>query len=92
MTNGYKVIDMLSTPIKVSTATKAVVPGIYDAIEETFKPLLLTGIVINDTTDKEFPPAYIQPVVNSTNFDFTVYGYAITVTDDDEIYYTAAEN
>lgn len=92
MTNGYKVIDLKGTPIKVSTATKAVVPGIYDAIEESRKPIMLTGIVVNDTTDKEFHPAHIQPAVSGTDYVFTLYGYDMTITDDDEIYYTASES
>lgn len=91
MKGGYKIIDLKGAPIKVSTATKAVIPGVYDAIESTTKPILLEGLVVNDTTNKEFIPAFITPSVDSGNYVFSVYDYNFVVTDDDEVYWVAQE-
>lgn len=85
MTNGYKVIDLKGTNILESTETKATVDGIYEAIEETFKPILLAGICIDG---EEHAPAFIQPKASESTFVFTLYGYDMTITDDDEIYFT----
>lgn len=93
MIGGYKIINLKSEPIGVSTEqTHTEIPGIYEAIESTMKPILLEGIVLDiDGTETEIPPCFIAPITSSGDFVFTIYTYTLTVTDDDEIYYTAAE-
>lgn len=87
---GYKIIDLGGAVVKVSTATKTKVPGIYEAIEETRKPILLSGLVV-DVSDvlTEYGDVFISVAVSGTDFTFTFNGVVFTITDDDEIYYTA---
>lgn len=82
---GYRIIDLGDVTIGAATAEHAVVEGIYDAIEGTRKPILISGL---HTADVECHDVFVQPEVSSGDFVFTACGLAITVNDDDEIYYT----
>lgn len=45
---GYQIIDLKNFPFDSSKGNSVVIDGIYEKIEGTLKPILLTGIVIND--------------------------------------------
>jgi len=94
---GYRILDIKGFPVKVSTATKQVIPGIYEFLEATTKPILLSGLSVivttaNTDTETEYKDTFIEAHVSSNNFVFTAFGINFTVTDDDEIYFTAAED
>lgn len=60
---GYQIINLGNHP---HTAGVGVVhEGVYDKIEGTKKPILLSGIAVNDT---EYHDTYIFPCVNGTNY------------------------
>lgn len=79
---GYQIVDFKRTALSTSAETAPVVPGVYAAIEGTQKRLVASGLLIDDA---ELPDASIMPTVVSGDYVFTVYGYIITVTDDDEV-------
>lgn len=60
---GYQIINLNDHPH--TTGVGAIHEGIYDKIEGTRKPILLSGIVINAV---EYHDTYIFPTVNGTNY------------------------
>lgn len=60
---GYQIINLDNHPHTSGVGT--VHDGIYEKIEGTKKPILLSGIVVNAI---EYHDAYIFPCVNGTNF------------------------
>lgn len=75
---GYQIIDLRETPI-VGTIT---VPGVYDLIEGTNKAILISGFVHNGT---EYNDAFVQFTVSGSDFVGDLYGYTMTITDEDQI-------
>lgn len=80
---GYKLIslekvDMLSLEVGV------VIKGIHEKIEASYgKPLLLTGIVIDEVEKND---VYIEELkVVGGSFVFKAYGYEITIDDEDNV-------
>lgn len=78
---GYKIIDFKDNALSTTSVT---IDGIYDSIENNYrKPLLLSGLVLNSV---EKPDAFALPIVSGTSFVFeNVYGYDITITQDDGV-------
>ena len=60
---GYQIIDLGGH--NHTSGVGAIHEGIYDKIEGTSKPILLSGIVLNAV---EYHDTYIFPCVNGTNF------------------------
>lgn len=60
---GYQIINLNDHPH--TTGVGVTHEGIYDKIEGTRKPILLSGIVVNDV---EYHDTYIFPTVNGTNY------------------------
>lgn len=60
---GYKIINL--EDYSFTTGTAVTVKGIYDLIEETNKPILLSGLTL-DT--KEIPDFYVLFIVNGSDF------------------------
>ncbi|MCQ2077232.1 MAG: hypothetical protein MJZ20_09475 [Bacteroidaceae bacterium] len=84
---GYLIIDFKG---KSLSDVKTVIDGIYDRIEgNKGKAMLLSGLVLGGV---EKPDAFATYKVDSGNFVFTVYGYDITITDDDEITIAEAQS
>lgn len=78
---GYKIIDLKGT--NLTTAEAVTITGIYDKIENSYhKPLLLSGIVIDDVEKND---VYVQPQLSSTSYVFELYGYTLTITDEDSL-------
>lgn len=77
---GYKIIDFKG---KTLSGTKTVIPGIYEAIEGTDKAIMASGVVISTT---EFKDEFVPVELSSGDYLITPFhGYAITITDDDEV-------
>lgn len=77
---GYQLVDLKNENFAVGT--KKTIAGVYDLIEGTRKPILISGIQIAST---EYHDAFVTPVVSSSNFVFVVYGYTFTIDADDGI-------
>ena len=60
---GYQIINLEGHPH--TSGEGAVHEGIYDKIEGTSKPILLSGIVVNAI---EYHDTYIFPCVNGSNY------------------------
>lgn len=96
MIGGYKIIDFKGVPIKEYTETKAVIPGIYNRIEESYKMMVVENCVINiNSSNIELKPLAVLPIVTSSDYVFQhiydEYILSVFVTDDDEVYYTVDE-
>lgn len=78
---GYKIIDLKNTNFTVGTASAIV--GVYDAIARNYgKAIMLNGIVIGGV---EFPNTFVELTSGSTCYNGKVYGYNITINDDNEV-------
>lgn len=60
---GYQIIDLGNHAH--TSGVGAIHEGIYEKIEGTSKPILLSGIVVNAV---EYHDTYIFPCVNGSNF------------------------
>ena len=94
MTGGYKIIDFAKCPAVVVGAVSdfATLDGVYDAIEETKKPLLFENFRTKaGNTVTEHKSFFAVPQISGTDFVFAVSvvdeltTMIITITDDDEI-------
>lgn len=86
MKGGYQIIDLKGIEIEAAGTT---IPGVYNLIEGSQVPILLTGI--NDETLGELKPRFVAFDVSGTDFvGYLNPGYTITVDDDDLIVIAAA--
>lgn len=78
---GYKIVSLKGNDLTSESAF--IIKGIYEELRDSYsKPILVTDIVIDDEKQQD---AYA--VVKKTDFGYTidVYGYALTVTDEDTV-------
>ena len=76
---GYKIISLEGKDLTTSFS----VTGIYNALTETYqKTILVTGIVISGEKKND---AYTEVNIDSDDYKFTIYGYEVTVADDDSV-------
>ncbi len=79
---GYQIVDLRGESL---SGTAVTIPGTYEKIEGTRKPILLTNINKGGT---EIHNSFVSPLVSSSNFLITLpdgSGEVITITPDDEI-------
>lgn len=80
MVGGYKIIDLKN---KNHTPGVGMVHNdIYDEVEATKKPILLSNIVIDDT---EYKDTYVTVTLNESDFKASVYGYTVTINSNDVV-------
>lgn len=77
---GYQIIDLKNKQLTIGTGM--VYNGVYELIEGTSKPILLSGINI---AGKEYHDTFIDLTVSGSSFIATVYGKKITITDNDVV-------
>ncbi len=82
---GYQIVNLGNKNLKSNVGM--VYDGIYDIIEGTNKPILLTGITVNDT---EYHDGFCFPSVVESSFILTLmispsYALRFTVTDTDVV-------
>lgn len=80
MVGGYKIIDLKKK--NHTTGVGMLNDGIYDAIEETTKPIMLSNLVYED---KEYKDVFVTVNLNESNFVINVYGLTITITSTDVV-------
>ena len=81
---GYQIINLNNHPH--TSGVGAVHEGIYDKIEATSKPILLSGIVVNAV---EYHDTYIFPCVNGSNYVAVV---GVNPTTNEEIVINIQDN
>lgn len=87
---GYKIIDLKGKPLTPNVGM--VYEGIYESIEETRKPILLTGLaILIDGNIMEYKDTYVLFYLLEGQYIATllIEGITITVTDNDIVTITA---
>lgn len=79
-TGGYQIIDLENK--ELTLATGMVFEGIYDKIEGTRKPILISGINIEGT---EYHDTFVELTVSGSSYVGTIYGKNISITDVDVV-------
>lgn len=75
---GYQIIDLKHK--KLVAASNISLPGIYNRIESTTKPLLLSNINVNGVEKHD---SFITPTISGTNYVITIYGLKLTIASSD---------
>ena len=70
---GYQIIDLKNFPFDTIKNNSVVIEGIYDKIESTLKPILLTGMVVDDI---EVRNQFVTPRVSGSEYGLFVSGNA----------------
>lgn len=83
---GYQIIDLQDKELVTDTPMQY--EGIYDLLESTRKPVMLCGITIDGN---EYHNTYAEFKVNGSQFEATIYGKKIAVTDLDIVTITNLE-
>lgn len=73
---GYQIIDLENKELTLGVGM--VYNGIYDKVEGTRKPILISGLNIGGV---EYHDTYVDFTVSGTNFVGSVYGKTITISD-----------
>lgn len=84
---GYQIINLLN--MNFVNTVSMVVDGIYDKIEGSIKPILLSGITIDDV---EYHDLFVNPIVIGSSYVISAYGYIIEISDIDVVTVTKVED
>lgn len=83
---GYQIIDISGYALDPNEPTPVVIPGIYSTIESTRKPILISGLSINDT---EFSDLFTLFYSNASTFNgeirIAAQPFIMEVNADDEV-------
>ena len=84
---GYQIIDLKNFKFIGDNSDSFTIDGIYDKIAGTKKPILITGLYVNNTKAQNF---YCYPIVGKNECVITTpkidtYAYTITITRIDTI-------
>lgn len=74
---GYKIVNLKGIDVNTPGAT---IKGVYDAIESTRKPIVLSGLVI---AGKEYHDVFANFVSGGSNYSCTFDNVTLTVSDAD---------
>ena len=77
---GYQIIDLKGK--NLTTDVGMVYEGIYDLIESTRKPILLSGIQVDDT---EYQDVFTSVTINGSAFELKAYNKIFTIEDTDVV-------
>lgn len=77
---GYQIIDLKGK--NLTTDVGMVYEGIYELIEGTTKPILLSGIQVDDT---EYQDVYVSVSINGSAFELKAYNKIFTIEDTDVV-------
>lgn len=78
---GYQIIDLQDKNI-VTGGSSVLIPGINDLIRGTYKPYLLSGIVIDGV---EYDDCYVNINIDTIKCIISVYGADIRINTDDTV-------
>lgn len=96
---GYQIID-LGGVTNAAGGAGITIPGVYEKIEGTVKPLLVSGLVYSYTSSgttvtKEVRDFYAVPSVSSGDFVIAIpndSNYNLTIDDDDLVKVVTVED
>lgn len=77
---GYQIINLEETPLRTGIGMQY--DGLYEKIESTRKPILLSGINIDGV---EYHDTYVEAHVDGSSFVMNVYGKKISINDNDVV-------
>lgn len=78
---GYKIVSLNGNDL--TSADPFTIDGLYASLENSYKkPILVTEIVIDGEKEQD---AYAVVKKNESGYSIEVYGYALTVTDEDAV-------
>lgn len=77
---GYQIIDLKNKELE--SGVGMVFDGIYDKIEGTRKAILISGLNVGGT---EYHDTFVELAVNGSNYEGTIYGKTITISDVDVV-------
>lgn len=77
---GYQIINLDGVDLRTDIGMQY--EGLYEKIEGTRKPIIISGISIDGT---EYHDAYVTPKVIGGSYEFDVYGYHFRVQDNDVV-------
>lgn len=83
---GYQIIDLKNK--ELTSGVGMTYEGIYDKIEGTRKAILVSGLNLEGT---EYHDSFVDFTVNNTVFEGTIFGNAITISDEDVVTVTEPE-
>lgn len=84
---GYKIIDFKGTAL---SGTAVEIPGIFNQIVYNYnKPIMVSGVIISGELQDD---AYAAVSDTEDTVVLTVYGGAITVTEDDEVTFASVKS
>lgn len=84
---GYQIINLKGK--NLTTGVGMVYDGLYELIEGTRKPILLSGIQIDDT---EYQDVFAELSVNDSNLELRAYNKVFTIQDNNVVVVTDDEN
>lgn len=82
---GYQIIDLQNKELE--SGVGMVYEGTYDKIEGTRKAILISGLNVGGT---EYHDTFVELTVNGSNYEGTIYGKSITISDADVVTVTNA--
>lgn len=78
---GYKIVSLNGNDL--TSVDAFTIEGLYASLENSYKkPILVTEIVIDGEKEQD---AYAVVKKNESGYSIEVYGYALTVTDEDSV-------
>lgn len=77
---GYQVIDLKNKNLISGVGMQY--SGLYDLIEGTRKPILVSGIQLDS---EEYHDAFAEVSANGSQYEFDLYGYLFTINDNDVV-------
>ena len=75
-TGGYQIIDLQDEDLRSNIGMQYT--DLYEKIEGTRKPILVTGITIDGV---EYHNTFAEFVVNGSNYETTIYGKKLVISD-----------
>lgn len=78
---GYHIVDFKD--VNITTAEGAVITGIYEEIEGSYrKAILVSGVTIDGVEQRD---TWVDPVSGDNNYTFTAYGKTFTVANTETV-------
>lgn len=81
MKGGYQIVDFRD--VNITSEAGAVITGIYESIESTYRKALQVERVTLDGVEKR--ACFVDCEAGEGNFSFSAYGKTFTITPDDKV-------
>lgn len=93
--DGYKIIDFKNIPI-TADSQEYEIPGVYDAIKTSNKPMVITNLVISGDSDIYLKPFFTNIMMEASGVYSTMLVtegamLSLTIDDSDQVAITPIE-